>query len=167
MNQKLGSPAMYEVAIINNRLVLGAADVNWKSKFLYSEAKGITRKMRDYRLAGILNQALRAFRTLKSNEDAQPHSQSLAMKRRAAIQEMRATDALITGNVTLRQAFKPAVWKVMLPCYFCQGMMGCTPAVEFSDDVKETNLTSARWDLRGDYAHSCAEIEVQLKALAM
>jgi hypothetical protein len=32
-----------------NRLVLDAADVNWKSSSLDSEAKDITRKMRDHR----------------------------------------------------------------------------------------------------------------------
>jgi hypothetical protein len=32
-----------------NRLVLDAADINWKPSSLDSEAKDITRKMRDHR----------------------------------------------------------------------------------------------------------------------
>ncbi|KAH0565680.1 hypothetical protein GP486_000920 [Trichoglossum hirsutum] len=169
-----GSPKMFFVCYHNiggNReLFVGASQANWTG---LPEIGRIRREDRDLRLSSYIPLATRALNALRQTEEnaVLPMSMASLPKKAKEYQvRMRAIAAMINpphpdflGRTReIGQPFDRAM-RAQQCCYACKGMMGYRVPAEFSQDSVESNLRDFSWKNRGNYPHSCAEVEASLQ----
>lgn len=83
--------------------------------------------------------------------------------RLAAIDAMLGDRDFLGPSGEVGVAIKPPYLDMMLPCYFCQGMMGCTSSRGASGKRARHNIIRLDWEHKYEYGHACAEAEVRLQ----
>jgi hypothetical protein len=154
------------------KLYVGSNQANWKP--LYA-IWGIRRADRDRRLETYIPLARNAFYALKRAEEKaeneitlqnfmvelEPDHRRYLARCRAIVEMKKGPHPDFLGRTKeIGQAFS----RTMKPhqcCYFCKGMMGYRVPHPFKREDIENYLCHVQ--SRGDYTHSCAEVEVSLQ----
>jgi hypothetical protein len=169
-----GSPKMffvcYHSANGNQELFVGADQANWTGLPTIGQ---IRREDRDLRLSSYSPLATRAYNALRQAEENAILPASMANlpdKAKTYQVRMRAIAAMKTGphpdflgRVTeVGRAFDKTM-KAQQCRYACKRMMEYRVLGNFTQNSIEDNLCNFGWENRGDYPHSCAEVEVSLQ----
>src|SRR5439155_1275996 len=125
---------------------------------------------RDHRLATYIPLARNAYYALKRAEEEvilpnsmanlgpDPRRYQVRIRAIAAMRDGPHRDFL--GRKTeIGQAFSRTM-KPQQCCYFCKGMMGYKVPSVFKQEDIEDYICHIEWHWRGNYAHSCAGVEV-------
>ncbi|KAM0454228.1 hypothetical protein ACHAPV_008501 [Trichoderma viride] len=176
---KCGRPTMLFVAATpdRSRIFFGANETSWGRLTALS---AITRMARDTRVQQYIPRAMKAFQALRRKEEEalvelrrNPSTRTLSEKelkyrsRLGAMERMRLDESFLGGGNEMGIALRPPKWSFNQGCYLCQGMMGYqSPNPPVTEKQRKSYILQFK-ELRGEYAHSCAEGEARLQSLGL
>lgn len=129
------------------------------------ETAAIRREYRDKRLEKYLPLAQEAFQALRKTEievaaEGNGKPEDICAQ---AVHNMRGNPHFLGRMNETGQAIDGSNFKPHPCCYACKGMMGYIIPGKFKPSREKSYLRHFNWDMRGDYAHSCAEFDASLQ----
>jgi hypothetical protein len=167
-----GTPKMY--FICGHRLhdsslqiILGANQADWAGLPSIEKSR---RQDRDQSLTEYITKAELAFRDLRLAEDEtrdenpeiSNEDDFVGIIREKTVTLMPHRDHFLGRSTEVGQAFDKHLHFSQC-CYACQGMMGYVMAKTVNLRQRRKYFAHFDWEMRKDYAHSCAEIAVSYK----